>query len=563
MMKHVLLSGLMLCALAVCAQDTINRQVMVERDYQPVLENAKKLTMTPRRVETTIEPAQVSYSTYSQSLPIGTSILPLGCSEVKFSAPSPMRGYLEGNAGYIHSKLDFLYTLRETRDIVMDLYARHNGQWGLRTWEKSVAGMSFCKSFSPLDVYFTVEGQNRFYSRYGRYYDGDNGLTIDCINQFQPHDWQTLWDVHTNVGLRAAKGEEIQYCIETGYNTTIVPSQVAEHRVMSHAMIEWQGDIHHAGVDIRVQNAFMTLDKDSSPIGADDIYRDRHGIRITPYYEYVRDRVRLHAGVHLDMNIGRGQFLSNTENLSFAPSPDVSFEYRIVPSWLLLYANAIGSFGYGTLDGYYDSNLYLGVRDGIISQHVCGYVPVDADLGFRIKPCAGLLLDIHARYAYRMNQLVWFAGAEAQDMSYFYSDWQQWTVGAEVTYHYRDIIHILASGHYYKWIQQSMESPLARTGVEVYDRPSWDAHLRIDANIDRKWSLYSDNVFVGSRIALTATEDIQLKPTIDLSLGVQYAVNRWLKCYAQLNNYLNRHHDIFYGYQSQGINGQIGVRWEF
>ncbi|MCQ2348843.1 MAG: hypothetical protein MJZ65_06655, partial [Paludibacteraceae bacterium] len=177
------------------------------------------------------------------------------------------------------------------------------------------------------------------------------------------------------------------------------------------------------------------------------------------------------------------------------------------------------------------------------------------------KPCEGLLLDVHARYAYRMNQLVWLAGA--QDMSYFYSDWQQWTVGAEVTYHYRDIIHVLASGHYYKWIMQSLESPLARMVAEVYDRPSWDAHLRIDANIDRKWSLYSDNIFAGSRMAMTEKEDIKLKPTIDLSLGVRYAVNRWLTCYLQVNNYLNRHNDIYYGYQSQGVHGLLGVKYSF
>ena len=561
MKQQLLIINLLLSAVTLSAQDTINRQVTVEREFQPILEQAQKIKVAPTRVDLTIEPAEVTYSTYAEPLPRLAKIHPLACSEVRYQAPEPENGHIDGAICHRNTHIDFLYTLWEKKDIVMDLYARHDGQWGRSTLEKSVLGMTFCKSFSPLDVYFTVDGQNRYYSRYGRYYDGDNGLTIDKISDLQPADWQTLWDVHTNFGIRSAKGQAVQYGIETGYNTTIVPSQVAEHRVMTHAYVGWQGDEHSAGLEVRVQNAFMTLDKDSAPIGAYDTYRNRHGIRMRPYYAYEGYKVRVRVGMNLDMNIGRGQFLTNAADLSFAPSPDVHFEYRIVPSWLLLYANAIGSFGYGTLDGYYDSNLYLGVRDGIISQHVCGYVPVDAGLGFRIKPCEGLLLDVHARYAYRMNQLVW--KTELPNMSYFYSDWQQWTVGAEVTYHYRDIIHILASGHYYKWIQQSLESPLSRTGVEVYDRPSWDAHLRIDANIDRKWSLYSDNIFAGSRMAMTATEDIKLKPTIDLSLGVRYAVNRWLTCYLQVNNYLNRHNDIYYGYQSQGVHGLLGVKYSF
>ena len=104
---------------------------------------------------------------------------------------------------------------------------------------------------------------------------------------------------------------------------------------------------------------------------------------------------------------------------------------------------------------------------------------------------------------------------------------------------------------------------LSVTPNTAYDRPSWDLHLRVDANIDSKWSLYSDNIFVGKRAALTTNGDVTLKPVVDLRLGANYKINTWLHVYLELNNLLNRKHDVFYTYQTIGINGVAGVKWMF
>ena len=81
--------------------------------------------------------------------------------------------------------------------------------------------------------------------------------------------------------------------------------------------------------------------------------------------------------------------------------------------------------------------------------------------------------------------------------------------------------------------------------------------------IDNKWSCYSENYFAGKRIASTTLGDIQLKPTIELNLGAQYTINNWLNVYVQLNNFLNRKNDIFYGYQAQGCHFIGGVKYKF
>ena len=134
-------------------------------------------------------------------------------------------------------------------------------------------------------------------------------------------------------------------------------------------------------------------------------------------------------------------------------------------------------------------------------------------------------------------------------------DYQRWKLGTSLHYHYRDIIEVNATGNYYFWN--------VKKGLPVYDRPDWDIYARIDANINSKWSIYSENYFAGAALANTSNGDKNLKSTISLNIGGQYTVNRWLVAYLQINDYINRKNDIFYGYKTQGIHFLLGVKYKF
>ena len=61
----------MAIAASVSAQDTVlNRSVIVERDFQPIIQDAGKVNVTPQAVQTDIPETQVQYSDFisSQSL---------------------------------------------------------------------------------------------------------------------------------------------------------------------------------------------------------------------------------------------------------------------------------------------------------------------------------------------------------------------------------------------------------------------------------------------------------------------------------------------------------------
>jgi outer membrane cobalamin receptor len=148
-----------------------------------------------------------------------------------------------------------------------------------------------------------------------------------------------------------------------------------------------------------------------------------------------------------------------------------------------------------------------------------------------------------------------------QEYKLWQNNEQQWKVGAKIHYHYKDIIDVNLAGNYYFYPMDPNSQNVNET--TTFDRPNWDAYARIDAHIDSKWSIYSENYFMGSRWAYVNKDKQQLKPTISLNIGGQYTINKWLHVYLQLNNYLNRKNDIFYGYQSQGCHFLAGVKYKF
>lgn len=573
MKKSLIFIGCLATSLAWGQQDTLSRSVTVEKEFQPVIQSAGKQNVSPQRLAVQEPEVEISYSDYTAMDSNAYNAQPIRFPSRPFPNEENRTGRLEGGIGHFNSALNFRYRVpvsgKASKGVKLNLFAHHDAEWGIKTWEDSKIGMDFVKQWSNVEAYFDVTGANTFFTRYGRYYNGDNSLSIEHWNELSSSDKQTIWKAAMNVGVRSRKGAEVGYKVQTGYQAYVMPNQVTEHQVRTLANVAWNGDEHHAGVDMEVRNMFYST-QEGLWLSSDTnrFVQPRHAIRIEPYYLFTGNRVRVKAGVNLDLNIGKGQQFSSNKQISFAPSPDVEVEYRIIPSWLAVYGGAEGKFGYGTMQEYMNGCPYRYAARNVTSQHVCGYVPVDAFVGFKIRAAKTLLIDVYARYAYQKNQTVLYVDSLSTRpdgyIHYFYSDYQRWKVGAEITYHYQDIIHILASGNYYHWTPENVDAhhPLLDKSM-TYDRPSWDAHLRIDARIDKHWSLYSDNIFEGQTNALYKGQVMKTKAKIDLNLGARYDFNKDLGIYLQLNNILNRHHDIYYTYQSQGIHGQVGVSWKF
>ena len=594
------------------SDSALNRSVTVERDFQPIIQAAGKVSTKPAVVETNIEPTPIEYSHYTASVQPTATFNPLLSQPTRFEPTAPYKGYVRGAVGHPNTLFGFGYHLDDGKNSILDVHAGHHAEWGTATLSKSNLGLNFKHTFSTCDLYFGVEGGNIYYNKYGHWYDYATFYTtnrdfggweknevayakkVPAIDR----DLTSLWTAEAFVGVRSNPKQDIQYKVQTGYMLFSKPGAVSEHQIRTHGSVDWSSEAHHVGANIYVQNNFRQLRNALAEAIPDSLYHNIHNFRIEPYYVYEGKRVRVHVGVNLDLNLGRGQNeLSGVENLSFAPSPHINLEAQIAKQWLTIYADIEGSHGFGTLQDYMEENRYRLIHQGIIEPHAASYTPVDAELGFHIRPYRDLLFEIHGGYAYMIHQDVWVANADsasiaiggvnkkmvgAGDFTYFHTNYQRGKVGGQINYHLRDILRINVNGDYYFWSGDTT----------VYDRPNWELAVRIDGRIDKHWSVYSDNKFVGGRKALvyngatdTYTEHM-LRPILDCNLGVEY--NMWvgskgerlkvkgekdqilrpepkpnLTLFLQLNNWLHHKNELFYGYRSQGINFLLGATYRF
>ena len=587
----------LLVSTMVFADDELNRSVTVERDFQPVIQAAGKIATKPEMVETSIDYSPVEYSEYTADVTPLPSFNPLLSQPTRFGERRNYNGYVRGALGHPNTLFDFGYHLDDTKKSILDVYAHHRAEWGLATLSKTKVGLNFTHNFNSCDLYFGFNGGNIYYYKYGHWYDysQDHGMwarNAESYSNRQPandKDKTSLWTAEAFIGVRSNPKNDVQYLFQTGYNLFSKVGFVSEHQVRTRGAFEWSNSSneHHVGANLYVQNNFLQLKGNLAAAIPDSLYSNRHNIRFEPYYAYEGNRINLHVGVNIDLNIGQGHHhLSGVKNLSFAPSPHINMEAQIAKNWLTVYADVTGNLGLGSLQSYMEENRYSFIHAGIV--HPCSpYTPVDAEAGFHIRPYRDLLVEIHGGYAYMMDEDYMIATADTNstlaplgiqrpvgEFIHRHTNYRRGKVGGQINYHYRDIVRINLYGDYYFW----------NGDTTVYDRPNWDLALRIDGKIDEHWSLYSDNHFKGSRLALATDGEHTLKQTIDLDLGLAY--NMWvgqakqeklkvkgqtirpepkpnLTLFLQINNWLHRKNEIFYGYRSQGINFLVGATYRF
>lgn len=598
---RIALSGLalLLSGTLFAQQDSaLHRSVTVERDFQPVIQAAGKIATKPAVVETKIESSQVHYSDFTAEVTPQATFNPLLSQPTRFEAGRKYNGYIRGALGHPNTLLDFGYHLDDTKNSILDVYAHHRAEWGLAALSKTKVGLNFTHTYSKCDLYFGLSGGNIFYHKYGHFYDYSQTFGMWAKNDEaypkKPYtigdkDKTSLWTAEVYLGVKANAKQDVQYQVQTGYMLFAKAGAVSEHQLRTKGSFDWHSAEHHVGAQLYVQNNFLQLN-DALGIPNSLYQKSRHNFRIEPYYAYEGTRLRVHVGVNFDLNIGKGhQILSKTENVSFAPSPHINLEAQIAKQWLTIYADIEGSLGFGSLQSYMEENRYSMIHAGII-RPCAPYTPVDAELGFHIRPHRDVLIEIHGGYAYMMYEDFWKVWVNdttvfeplnkplmAGDFIHDHADnYQRGKIGGQLNYHYQDLVRVNLHGDYYIW----------KGDTTVYDRPNWELGLRIDGRINKNWSLYSDNQFAGKRLALATDGEHWLAPTIDLNLGLQY--DMWvgkvknestkgktnnnalrpepqpnLTLFFQLNNWLHRKNEIYYGYRSQGINFLLGATYRF
>ena len=566
---------------SVSAQD-YDRNVTVETEFQPIIQDAGKVNIKPHVQSTTIQPITVTYSEFSNEVNPTFTPSALHTQAIHFTQPDALNGRLRAGVGHINSEVLFEYTLVDKKKNRLHINADHRGGWGTKTLVDTKLGVDFSHDFKNGDMfYLNAFGLNQFYTRYGCYFLPEhNDLGVNRMSQMEDITKQNIWQGGIRLGYRSNLKQDLTYNVSLAYDALNMPTIATEHHAKADLHIQWKRDEHSVGSKVNFQGNFYQMNPEYSEL----LHNNRYNIRVEPFYEYTIDRFLLHVGMNIDLNYGKGTQFSKVDKLAFAPSPNVRFEAQLAPKWAILYGQATGRFARGNSEEFIAGNRYRDLTRSLTSLHTSGYTPIDAELGFRFRPEKNLFLEIHGGYSMQKNKTASIFVPYSPSLDYVYLNYNSGKIGAAISYHYQDIVTIHAWGDYLLTQNPEVENKsslhklnLSSITQRAYDCPTWKVGLDIDARIDCHWTLYSHNRFHGGAWALVAPIDIlyghitrmsekyekQLAPYIDLNIGCQYEFNNRLALYLDLMNLINRKNEIYYGYQTVGINFLVGVNWRF
>lgn len=514
---------------------TVNRTVVVEQEYAPDINDATKINVVPQVTPPTVSKKAVEYDARmvpAAQIPATTMQAYTGQETQPKAAPGYVRlGY--GNYGNLDAQANYLFSL-SSRDRLnlkfgmdgmngsLDLPGE-NGEWDA-FYYRTRAAIDYLHAFNKVDL--NVAG--RF------------GLSNFNLLSALPGNKQKFTSGDFHVGVRSTD-DEMPFRFSAETNLMLYQRQhdlpyddLQETLIRTKA--EVTGDISDG------QSISVALAMDNVLYQHTD-FENYTSLDMNPYYLLQNDDWTLRLGAHVDLAFGFGK--------TFRAAPDVYAQYNFADSYLL-YVQAKG----GKQQNDFRRLETICPYGQLASQADATYEQLNAALGFKASPVTGLWMNIYGGYQNLKNDLVQGFGDDAlllygQNTSNVY-------FGAEVSYSYKDIFAIAASGTYRNWDTKKDETnPYAEAALLF--KPALEADLHVDIRPVSPFLLKLGY----QHIARQEVEGQTIDAVSNLYAGLEYKLFKGISIYARANNLLNQKYQYHLGYPAEGINFVGGVSFCF
>ena len=548
--RYISLAALLVLPAGLAAQtqqpDTaLVRTVVVEQEYAPLIQDAPKVNVLPRVEEPQVTPKEVEYDT----APMAAAQVPadtLPSYAAKETPDKAAPGYVRlgyGDLGYGgQSNLDFLadYLFRLSGRDRLGVTVGVQGMDGeLETGDAEAYGYDKWDAYD-YRTHAALDYTHRF-DRMDLNVAGHFGLrNFNRLPDLAPGKQRfTSGDVH--VGLASTdEALPVQFRAETnlllyqrGLDLDMEDAQEVAVRTEAEA---WGslGRGQTVGVALRMDNLLYK----------NNLYENYTALSLTPYYAYEANGWTLRAGVNVDPTFGFGK--------KFRVSPDVQAQYAF-PARVVLYAQARG----GRLLNDFRRLEAVSPYASPVGQLESTYEQVNAAVGVRVGTRSGFGLHVYGGYQNLEDDTYFGDVASSVYPALVLSTWDtdNFYVGAELGYSYRDLVTITARGTYRDW---SAKDGGDLMGVLAF-KPAFEGDFRVEAH-----PIKPLRVEVGYRHAgRVKVLDERADPVSNLYAGATYDILRWLGVYARLDNILDKDYRYDWFYPTQGINFVAGVTLRF
>lgn len=539
MKRNIALFSIIFITIAGIAQtnDTINRMVLIESTYNPIITGAVKRNFIPDEVKPSMQKEQVIYA--NEYLPIKKFNRNIDAIQpISMKKESILPGYVHfgyGNYNNLNGLATYKLNFKQNQSLALKTHL-HGWDGYIKNfegskWLSSLHDMGLNASYQLLFKQSELEVGGEIVSYAYNYLT--HGLANESV------DIQNAYKANIYIKIKGIAGEHYTYQLQSHYTNfgrnTLWGNKQNHQEGHLHIEASLSADIYEKGIaTLHMRNDLLTYHNI-------DTYRNYYSLGLTPEWSYKHNEWKILIGTNVDFltNNGPSIQISPQCHVSYMPANKFSVNFtlnggRNITTWSHLYA----------ISPYWSSD----------KQLKNSYTYLNAQIGGNIRFFEGLSMHLGGGYKVVNDALfdsaidslgIVYSGIENHNTQIFYAE-------GNVKYFYKDLLSLSAEATYKKWIVKGDKMILSRA-------PQFDAYISARMRI-------IENLYVNTdcrTVIFTTINQYQSPAIINWSLGTHYALNKQLSLFIDAHNLLNHHYQHYAGYPSQGFHIMAGAIFKF
>ena len=565
-------------------QQNLSREMTLEREYDPIVQDATKVQTLPVVREMNISKRPIVYSDYASSVIPDKEMNILPAGTLMTDVPHLKRnGYLHFGGGMLMNLWgDFGYHLLNTETDHLGVFFSHRSMEGNVEFEgdsiqkrkakfnDNLGGLDYKHRFDLA----TLKLGGKFGHSAFNYY-GMPLIDTRMVNVINPQSDSTtnqenrLINVYGGVASNIATS--LGYHVDIDYTnfkqkyslSKELDGMMENHVALGFGMNSPLNNGRSFGADIKVNILSYTEPTDVNNSVLDTAAFDMHfNGTLNPYFRLENDALKLLLGVNL-------MFVSQNGELDVLASPNINLDVAVA-NWTVFYANLGGGIESNSMAELSRTNRYINPAFTADASKTWA----DLKIGIRSSASAGFWFDIFAGYKYTQSDVLfnpssyyWINEGFNNVSMVFQPTTQRLQIGATLKYDYKKIVDFYLRGEYNNYTLRYLDTwknALAGNGLdaddemEAYGKPSFVANAGINVRPIKPLTLNLDYGMMSGIHAYSGRENIKMKTINDLRFRASWQFNDMFSIYAQLNNLTFQKQELYYGYPLQSFTAMAG-----
>lgn len=587
MKRYIVILTAIALACPILAQETneeINRDVVVEREYIPEIEESNKVNTIPKITEEKVEKAKINYNIATfPTMETNYNLRPIPVSELSKIKKKEYvnKGFARVGAGYPLNLLgDFYYPLLQSNSYILGIDLHHRSTWlnNVRFYNKGDRAqatvmnndgmLNFKKSFTDNILFSEIKVTNDYFHYYGKdglvrvgntlpsYKLNDEvmavrGDSITTKNNFMGVDFE--------IGLKSKpEYEKIEYSVLAEYNFFSQQTGANEHAFELKADISKEVlDDFSVGGEMAIEGNFYKFNShkfSDSRYFFDASIEDSINhmkLELLPYIKYSHSIFDLYAGADFEL-----EFAKKTH---FVVSPKVRFDMSVVKNLFYLYAQVWGGVTKNSMRNIAQENLYVTPNIRIEDT----YNPLNLGLGFKVRIVPKLIFDafvdykiIKDQYFYTNAPVLSATNTYLNTFDVVYSDAKVFDASASLTYDWSEKVTAFVKGAYHKWNCKEIDY--------AWYKPEYDVEAGVSYRVIRDFELSLSYNLLGNRRYETPEGTAEkMRALHDLRFNATYDISPNVSVFAECHNMTGAQYELWYGYPAMRFNCLAGFIFVF